>query len=135
MMPALHEDLIPTERDRLFDLLIHLRQRDHIGVGFLLGTIKCAELAIDVADVGVVYVAIDDVGDDFVAAAVVRVRPGELTTAVGEDTEFFQWQLIKVEGVRGGDAIPAPNFLDQVIVSTIKGHGPKIPDCRVITSR
>jgi hypothetical protein len=38
-------------------------------------------------------------------------------------------------GVGGGNAISAPNFLDQVVVNTIEGHVPKIPNCWVITSR
>ena len=75
MMPALHQNLRAAERDGFLDLLVHLVERDDVGIVVLFHAIKRAELAIDVADVGVIDVAIDDVGDDLVAAAVVSRSP------------------------------------------------------------
>src|ERR1041385_650522 len=65
MMTALHQDLRPAERDRLFDLAIDFIEGDHIRVIVLFRSIKRAELTINVTDVCVVDVAIDDVGDDY----------------------------------------------------------------------
>ena len=81
MMPALHQDLHAAGRGQFVELLIELLAREHVVVGILLGPIKRAELAIDVADVGVVDVAIDDVGDDFATAAVVAFRFARLRRA------------------------------------------------------
>jgi len=68
VMAALQQNLCPAQRERLLDLPVQLVQRNHIGVVILFRAIKGAELAIHVADVGIVDIAIDDVGDDFVAA-------------------------------------------------------------------
>ena len=70
MMPALHQNLRAAQRDGLLDLPVHLLERDDIGIVVLFRAVKRAELAIDVADVRVIDVAVDDVGDDLVAAAV-----------------------------------------------------------------
>ena len=49
---------------------------DHIGIVVVLSSIEGAELAIHVADVGVVDVAINNVGDDFVAAPAIGIGLG-----------------------------------------------------------
>ena len=64
MMPALHQDLHAAGRRQFIEFLIDLLEREHVMIVILFGAIKRAELAVDVADVGVVDVAIDDVGDD-----------------------------------------------------------------------
>ena len=69
MMPSLHEDLNAACLGELVELGVHLIVGDDVAVGVLLSPVEGAELAIDVADVGVVDVAVDDVGDDLVSAA------------------------------------------------------------------
>jgi len=59
MMPALEQDLRAAQFDRLRDLPVHLLMADDVGVGIPLHAIERAELAVDVADVGVVDIAID----------------------------------------------------------------------------
>ena len=44
---------------------------------------------MDVADVGVIDIAVNDVGDDVIAATVEILRLGELAAAVGERAEFL----------------------------------------------
>ena len=46
------------------------------------GAIKRAELAIDIADVGVIDVAIDDVSDDVISAAIVGGSIGAVVRAL-----------------------------------------------------
>ena len=70
VMPALQQDLRAALGKGLLDLPVHLLERDHVGIRILLRPVKRAELAVDVADVGIVDVAVDDVGDDLVAAPV-----------------------------------------------------------------
>src|SRR5437763_5681692 len=115
MMAALHEDLGAAERDRFLNLLIDFIERDHIRVVILFRAIKRAELAIDVADVGVVDVAIDDICYDLVAAAVVSIGSGELASAVGQSAEFFEWQSRKAERLLLVDARTIPDFLEQIV--------------------
>src|SRR5438477_9200211 len=71
VMSALHQDLNPADSAKFIQLLIELLERDDMMVVVLFGAIKRAELAVNVADVRVIDVAIDDVGNDFVARAVV----------------------------------------------------------------
>src|SRR6266853_1815326 len=68
MMAALHQDLRAAKGQRLLDLPIDLIERDDVGVVVLLGAIKRAELAIHVADVGVIDVAVNDIGDYVIAS-------------------------------------------------------------------
>ena len=65
--PALQQDLHAAEVDRLLELLGQLLARQHVALGLVGGrAVEVAELAARDADVRVVDVAIDDVGDDVV---------------------------------------------------------------------
>src|ERR1700694_5762052 len=66
MQPALHQHSRTAERDGLVNLRANLIHRAHISVRGTGPSIKGAEGADHVADVGVVDVSIDDVGDDVV---------------------------------------------------------------------
>ena len=115
MMAALHQNLRPAQRQRLLDLPVQFVQRDDVGVGILLRAIKGAELAIHIADVGVVDVAINDVGDDLVAAPVVSAGPGELAPPVGQRAQLLQRQMIKPQRLGLVDAPPIPDLLQQFV--------------------
>ena len=115
MMPALHQNLRAAQRDGLLDFFVHLGKRDDVGVGVLFRPIKRAELAIDIADVGIVDVAVNLVGDDVIAAAVEILCLGQLPAAVGERAEFFQRQMIKPQRLGLVDAPAVPNLLQQPV--------------------
>src|SRR5689334_22003435 len=69
MQTALHQHARAAKRDRLVDLLANLVERADVSIRRTGPTIERAERADDVADVCVVDVAIDDVGDDVVGMA------------------------------------------------------------------
>jgi hypothetical protein len=56
--------------------------------------IKRAELAINVADVGVIDVAIDDVGHDFISVAVVGRTLRLSSPLIGQRSQLLQRPLI-----------------------------------------
>src|SRR5215218_3693986 len=64
MQPALHQHARAAERDGLVDSLANLFERLDVSVGLSRPPVEGAEGADDVADVRVVYVAVDDVRDD-----------------------------------------------------------------------
>ncbi len=64
VVPPLHEDLDAAERLALVDLATDLLEAQHVALEVLGPAVKRTELAVRDADVGVVDVAIDDVGDD-----------------------------------------------------------------------
>src|SRR5438552_106443 len=66
MQSTLHQNAGASERDRLVNLRANLIYRAHVGVGRTWPAIERAESADDVADVRIVNVSIDDVGDDVV---------------------------------------------------------------------
>ncbi len=66
MKPALHQDAGSAKGNRLINLRADLVERPHISVGSARPAIESAERADDIADIRVVDVAIDDVGDDVV---------------------------------------------------------------------
>ena len=68
--PALHEDLVAAEGDRLLDLLVELLARQDVGVGVARLAVEGAEVADGGADVRVVDVAVD-----VVRAVRLRVQP------------------------------------------------------------
>ena len=115
MMTALHQNLRAAQRDGLLDFLVHLVQRDDVGIVILFHAIERAELAIDVADVGVIDIAVNDIGDDVVAAPVEILCLGELPAAVGERAEFLQRQMIKPQRLALADALALPYFLQQLV--------------------
>src|SRR6476661_2414157 len=67
MMPALHQDLNPAGRGKFVEFLVELFAAQDVMVRVFFRAIKRAELAVNVADIGVIDVAIDDVGDDLAA--------------------------------------------------------------------
>ena len=85
---ALHQHTGAAERDRLVDLFANLIHRPHVGVRRAGPAIECAECTDDVADVRVIDVAIDDVGDDIVGVTTLTnlIRGG----SDGRDVVRFQ---------------------------------------------
>ena len=90
-------------------------KRDDVGIVVFFGAIKRAELAIDIADIGVIDVAIDDVGDDLVAAAIVQIFSQAVTPPVGQRAQFLQRQMIKPQRLGSVDTPAVPDFLHQFI--------------------
>lgn len=115
MMAALHEDLRAAEVEGFLNFLIDDVVSNDVGIIIFLDAIEGAELAIDVADVGVIDVAIDDVGGDLVAAAVEVGGFGELAAMVGEGAEFFEGEVVEAEGFGAVDAGTVPNALEEVV--------------------
>ena len=115
MVPALHQNLRASQGHRLGDLLVHFRQGNHIGIIVLFHAVKGAELAINIANIGVIDVAVDVVSDDFIAATVIGGRLGELAAAVGERAEFFEGQTIQTQGLGLVDPLAVPHFLQQLV--------------------
>jgi hypothetical protein len=77
---ALHQDARAAERDSLVNLLANLFDGADVGVWFAGATVEGAESADDVADVRVIDVAINDVGDD-------ARRVSSLANLVGGDAD------------------------------------------------
>lgn len=63
-MSALQENLHPADRLTLIDLLADLLEWEDVALVVLGAAIERAELTVGDADVGVIDVAVDDVGDD-----------------------------------------------------------------------
>ena len=78
-----------------------------------LGPIKRAELAVNVADIGVIDVAIDDVGDDVAAPVPIMLRFREVAPRVGQRAEFRERPAVKRERLRRRDASAVENFFLQ----------------------
>ena len=126
MMPALHQHLRAAERDGLLDFLVQLIAGDDVGINVFFRAVKRAELAIHIADIGVIDVAIHVVGDDLVAASVEILRLRELTAAVGQHTQFFQRPGVKPRRLGRINAGTAPNLLEQIITGCVVNHGGKL---------
>src|SRR6516225_10898512 len=71
MMPALHQDLNAARRRQLVELLIKLFARKNVMIFVPLGSIKRAELAVNVANIRIIDVAVGDVGHDLASASAV----------------------------------------------------------------
>ena len=111
VMAALHQDLRATERDRLLDFLVDLVEGDHVRVVLFFRPPKRAELAVHVADVGVVYIAIDVVGGDLIAAPVVGIGLGQAAAAIRQRAQLRQRQLVQPRRLVAAHAFAIPNFL------------------------
>ena len=89
--------------------------RDDVGIVVSFRAIKGAEFAIDIADIRVVDVAIDDVGDDLVTPPVVSICLRQLPTPVRQRAQFLQRQMVKPQRLSLVDARSIPNLLQQLV--------------------
>jgi hypothetical protein len=111
-MAALEEDLDAAVVIEFAELEVHFVLGEDIMVGVFLRAVEGAEFAIDVADVGVIDIAVDDVGDDAGAAAGVGVALDLVAAAIGELAEFLERQAVEFEGLVGRDAVAGEDFVD-----------------------
>src|ERR1051325_7433195 len=77
IVPALEEALHPADRFALVDLLADLLERQHVALAVPGAPVERAELAVGDADVGVVDVPVDDVGDDVLGVELPAPLVGE----------------------------------------------------------
>jgi hypothetical protein len=81
-MTSLEQHLHTAFSRQFIELLVNLLDAKNVVIGVLLRAVKRAELAIDIADVGVIHVAINDVCNDLSAAAVIGIALGGLAAVV-----------------------------------------------------
>lgn len=72
-----------------------------------LCSVECAELAVNVADVGVVDVTVDDVGHHGVPCSVVGIPLQLVSSRRCERPQFRHGQAVKREGILLRDALAA----------------------------
>ena len=123
MMPALHENLRAAERDGFLDFAVHFVVRDDVGIVVTLDAVERAELAIHVANIGVIDVAIDDVSDDVVAASGVSRGLRQFAAAMRERAEFLERQMIQAQRLGGRDPAAGPHLLEKIIEDGVVDHG------------
>src|SRR5947199_2084499 len=129
-MAALHENLGAAQCEGLFDLVVQFIARDDVGVGVLFRAVEGAEFAIDVADIGVVNVAVDDVGDDLIPAPVVSGGFGQLPSPVRQRSQFLQGQRVKSQRLGLVEALAFPDLLQQVVQRRVVNHSQSLWRCR-----
>jgi hypothetical protein len=95
MMTALHEDLHAARCGQLIEFLVELFARKDVMIVVPLGPIKRAELAVNVADIGVIDVAIDDISDDFAASVPIMLFFRQVSPGVGQRTELRERPAVK----------------------------------------
>jgi hypothetical protein len=76
-----------------------------------LGAHEGAELAVDVADIGVIDVAVDDVGDDLVAAPFVGRALALAAARVGQFAQFRERRVIELLRLLGRDPLAGDMYL------------------------
>jgi hypothetical protein len=79
----------------------------------LFRAVERAELAVNVADVGVIDVAIDNVGHDFAPVLVVAVSLREIAPGIGQRAQFGERPAINLECFRGRNACAGEDFFLQ----------------------
>ena len=104
IVAALQQQLDAADGDRLVDLPEQLVEAEDVAFGRSDGPVERAEVALRDADVRVVDVAVDDVGDDAVG-----MLAG--TDAIGEPSEQRRRRAaIELERLVRADALPRPDF-------------------------
>src|SRR3954469_6636555 len=87
MVPALHQDLNPAHGGKFVEFLVELFAAEDVMVLVLFRAVKRAKLAVNIADVGVVDVAIDDVSHDLTPMIVVAGGLRQIPARVGGRAE------------------------------------------------
>src|SRR5260221_5231392 len=111
MMSSLHLDLYAANRHKLVDLLSDLFMAQNVMVAVALRAIKCAKLAIHIADIGVVDVSLHDVGDDLIAALIVGVHFRQVPPMVRQRAELLQRQLIQFKCFLSSNSLASENLI------------------------
>ena len=81
MKATLHQNAGATERDRLIDLFTDFIYRAHVSIGCAGPAIERAEGADHVADVCIIDIPVDDVGDNVVGMATLAKLVGRCANA------------------------------------------------------
>ena len=111
VMPSLQEDLHAPVVAQFLEFLVELPKGEDVAVLVAFSPVKRAKLAVDVADVGVVDVSVDDVGDDLVATPAVGRAFGQFAPGVGEFPQFLQGGMVKRSCLGERDALPGENLV------------------------
>jgi len=84
---------------QFIELLVNLLDTQNVMIGILLRAVKRAELAIDIADIGVIHVTINNVGHDLAAAPIVCIVLGGLAAVIRKRSKLLQGQPIQRVGL------------------------------------
>ena len=115
MVTALHEHLGAAQCQGLLDLPVEFVECDDVGIGIFLSPPEGAKLAVDVANVGVIDVAIHDVGHGLRPTPSQRTTPGQPTTTIRQRAQLRQGQRVQSQCLLSIDPSPFPNPLKQSI--------------------
>ena len=126
MVASLKEHLHTSFGREFIELLVNLLETEHIVILVTFGAVKGAELAIDVADVCVVYVAVNNVGDNLRAAAIVGIVLGSGSAEVSQSPEFLQWQLVERPGVVLRNSLAIEHSIHNVLFRHSGCHDPNL---------
>jgi hypothetical protein len=96
-MPPLHQDLNTANGRKFVEFLINLFERKHVVVLILLCSIERAEFAVNIANVRVIDVAIDNVGDDLASTSGVTFRLCQIAPRIGQRSHLFERPAIQFE--------------------------------------
>jgi hypothetical protein len=107
--------LHPARGSEFIQLLIELLEAQHVMIFVAFRPIKCAELAVNVADVCVINVAIDDVGHDLATASAVTFRLCQIAPRIAKRSQFFQRPTIQFQRVISGNPRALQDFFSQRI--------------------
>src|SRR5437660_11383413 len=95
MMSPLHQDLNTADGRQFVEFLIDLLEREDVMIFILLRAIKCAELAVNIANVRVIDVSIDDIGDDLASMSRVTFRLCQIAPRIGHRSYLFYLPAIQ----------------------------------------
>src|SRR5205085_1149908 len=115
MMPALHQDLHSSDRRQLVKFLVDLFERQNIMVRVPLSSVKCAKLAVNIANIGVVDVSIDNVSHHLIAFSVIRRALCLLSSLVSKRSQLFHRQTMKLKRVFSRYSFAGENSVRQGI--------------------
>src|ERR1051325_6380874 len=115
VMATLHQNLDTAGSRQLVQLVVELFEAKNIVVVIFFGAIECAKLAINIANIRVIDIAIDDIGNDFGATLFVTVILRQVTSCVREDAKFLQRPAIQFECLPLRHPLPGENLFRQDI--------------------
>ena len=125
MVPALKQHLDSSGSGEFIQLLIHLLMGDDIAVGLFLRAVEGTELAVDIADVRVVDVPVDDIGDDLIPLPVKSIGSCQHPAMIGQGPKLLQRQTVEFQRLLGGDARALDHAVGQGFWAqgSHRGHG------------
>jgi hypothetical protein len=113
MVTSLKKNLNASLRCKLIQFPVNFLEAQNVVVIVFFGPVESAEFAVNIANIGVVDVAVHNVGDDVIALAGVGAGFGDFAPAVGQSSHFLKGEFVEAPGIGWRNALSVKDSINE----------------------